>query len=376
MARDFYEILGVTRNASEDEIKRAYRKQAQKHHPDRNKGEKASEEKFKEINAAYEILSDKQKRQSYDQFGESAFNNGGGQQGFSGGGVDFGGFSGFGDGFADIFETFFSGGQRGKKQQNSAVTGDDREISINITFEEAAFGTEKEVKITRIGECLSCNGSGAQMGSKILTCSTCKGSGEIHAVRNTIIGQVSTRRVCDACTGTGKMPEKTCNTCHGTGRTRVAEDIRIRVPAGISDASSIRLVGKGDSGLRGGESGDLYVHIQVTPHKKFQRKGADVFSTQEIHVAQAVLGDDIDVETIHGTVKMKIIPGTPSGKVFKLKNYGVQKLKNTSRGDHYVSVEVKIPNKVSKQEAQLYQQLANESGIKLTGEKGVFKFFK
>lgn len=375
MARDFYEILGVTRNSTEDEIKRAYRKLAQKHHPDRNKGEKASEEKFKEINTAYEVLSDKQKRQSYDQFGESAFNGTGGQQGFSGGGFDFGGFSSFGDGFADIFETFFSSGQRGKKQQNATITGDDREISLNISFEEAAFGTEKEVKITKIGECVSCNGSGAQIGAKILTCNTCKGSGEIHSIRNTIIGQVSTRRVCDACSGTGKVPEKTCNTCHGMGRTRLAENIRIKVPAGINDASSIRLVGKGDSGLRGGESGDLYVHIQVAPHKKFQRKGADIFSTQEIHVAQAVLGDDIDIETIHGTVKMKVSSGTESGKIFKLKNYGVQKLKNTTRGDHYVSVVIKIPSKVSKREMELYQQLANESGIKLADGKGVFKFF-
>lgn len=364
MAKDFYKILGVNKGASEDEIKRAYRKLAQKYHPDRTRNDKTAEEKFKEINSAYEILSDKRKREQYDQFGSQAFEGG---QGFPGAGFDFGGFSGFGEGFADIFETFFSG------SRSPAKRGEDREASLSITFEEAAFGIQKEVKATRIGECAACKGRGAAPGSKIITCTTCGGTGEIRSVRNTFIGQVTTRRVCNACSGTGKIPEQTCSACNGAGRVRLVEHLAVRIPAGIADGSSIRIVDKGDSGLRGAESGDLYVHIHVPPHKIFKRKNFDVFSEQEIHLVQAVLGDIINIKTIHGDVKMKIPAGTKSEKVFRLKGYGIQRLRGDGRGDHFVAIKLKIPEKLTKREQELYQQLASESGFSLHSEKGFFK---
>lgn len=368
MAKDLYEILGVGKTATGDEIKRAYRKLAQKHHPDRTKGDKTSEEKFKEINGAYEVLSDKTKRQQYDQFGESAFQGGAG--GFSGGG-GFGGFSGFGENFSDIFETFFGGGSQ--RSRSSSAPGDDREILLTITFEEAAFGTEKEIKISRIGECETCKGQGNEPGSKIISCITCSGSGEIRRQQNTILGTVTTRRVCDACSGSGKVPERTCSVCNGAGRVRLTEKLRVKIPAGINDDAAMRISGKGDSGTRGSGNGDLYVHIRVASHKLFERKGYDVYCEQEIHLIQAVLGDTIKVDTIHGPVKMAIPSGTDSGKIFRLKEYGIQKLKSSDKGDHFVTIKVKIPKKLSKTERELYHQLAKENGLTLKEEKGFFR---
>lgn len=369
MAKDLYEILGVQKNASEEEIKRAYRKLAQKHHPDRNKGDKTAEEKFKEINAAYEILSDKKNRQQYDQFGHSAF--GGGGEGFQGG-FDFGGLGGFGEGFADIFESFFGTSPR-QRQRTTEVRGDDRELTFSITFEEAAFGIEKDIKLMRIGECVVCKGKGAAPGSRIISCTSCNGTGEIRSVRQTIIGHMATRRICESCNGAGKTPERTCEICHGLGRIRSTEKLVVKIPAGIFDGASIRLAEKGDAGLRGGQAGDLYIHIQIQPHKLFQRKGSDVFSMQEIHLVQAVLGDMIDVHTIHGQVKMRIPAGTASGKIFRLKNYGVPLLKKEGRGDHFATITIKIPTKLSKAERELYQRLAKENGIELNEEKSFLK---
>lgn len=370
MAKDPYEILGISRSASEDEIKRAYRKLAQQHHPDRNKDDKSGGEKFKEINAAYEILSDKQKRQTYDQYGEQAFQGG---RGGAEGGFDFGNFAGFGDSFSDIFETFFSGTQHPGSQKRGATPGEDREASVTISFEEAAFGTEKEVKVARIGLCEKCGGGGAMPGSKIVTCGTCQGKGEVRSVRNTIIGQVSTRRVCGTCHGLGKVPEAPCDVCHGGGRSRVVEKLRVKIPAGVGDNSSMRISGKGDAGIQGGESGDLYVRMQILPHKKFARKDSDVYSEEEIAIPQAVLGDIISVETIQGVKKLKIPAGTASGKVFRIKDAGVSKLRGDGFGQHFVTVKIKIPEALSRKERELFRALAEEGGITVQEEKGFLK---
>lgn len=370
MPKDFYEILGITKNATEEEIKRAYRKLAQKHHPDRNRGDKNAEAKFKEVNSAYEVLSDKQKRQQYDQFGQSAFT--GGATGGTGG-FDFGGFEGFGESFADIFETFFTGGPR-SQPHSQARRGEDREVSLTISFEEAAFGVEKEIKLARIGECNLCKGRGAAPGSKIIVCSTCGGTGEIRRMRSTILGAVTTRRVCEKCGGEGRKAEKLCPDCSGSGRIRIAEKLRVKIPAGINDRMSIRIAEKGDAGFKGFQSGDLYVHIRIIPHKQFERKGEDVFSEIEIHLLQAVLGDTVEVPTIQGIIKMSIPTGTQDRKVFRLKGYGIQKLRGQGKGDHFVTVTIKIPEKLSKRERELYEQLAQEGHLKLAqGEKGFFK---
>lgn len=369
--KDPYEILGVAKGATEDEIKRAYRKLAQKHHPDSNKGDKGSEEKFKEINGAYEILSDAKKRAQYDQFGSGAFT--GGSPGGGAGGFDFGGFNaGFGDSFADIFETFFSGGT-GRSTRSASTDGADREARIGITFEEAAFGTEKEVKLSRVAECSTCKGSGGYPGSRMVSCPACGGVGEIRSVQHTILGQVTTRRVCESCNGVGQVPERACETCNGKGRVKTSEMLRIKIPAGVGDGSTIRISQKGDAGSRGGSTGDLYIHVTVQPHKVFSRNGADVYSEQNIEVVQAVLGDTIFVDTLHGKTEVKVPAGTESGKVFKLKEQGVPHLRGGARGDHYVTIKIRIPNKLTKRERELFEELAHEKGIAIKGSKSFLK---
>lgn len=376
--KDFYSTLGVDRNASNQDIKKAYRKLAQKFHPDKNKGDKEAEKKFKEVNEAYETLSDKQKRTFYDQFGSS--------QGAAGGTSGFGGFSGnaqgfdfsnFGGGFADIFESFFSGGGGGKSSRASRarrpIRGDDIEARIKITFEESVKGTDRELEITKADKCDHCNGTGAEPGSKIVTCKTCNGTGEVREVRQTLLGQIATSRVCDQCHGEGKIPEKKCTVCHGTTRKRISEKVKVKIPAGISNESTIRLNEKGEAGLNGGPYGDLYLHITVTPDKEFVRSGDDIHTEQSIHLLQGVLGDEIDVKTVYGKVKLKIPAGTQSGKIFKLKGYGMPKLNSNQKGDHYLKIILDIPSKLSKKEKMLYADLAKEAKLNLnSGGKGSF----
>ncbi|MEK7672735.1 MAG: molecular chaperone DnaJ [Patescibacteria group bacterium] len=375
--QDPYEILGVKKESSEKEIKSAYRKQALKWHPDKHKGEKDAEAKFKEINQAYEILSDKNKRQQFDNFGaagaQGGFNNGGGFNGGGGfGGFDFSGFSGGeGGGFADIFETFFGGGGRGsrssKGKKNSAVRGNDIEATISITFEDAVFGCEKELEISKYVECSNCEGKGAEPGSAIISCKHCHGTGEIRMVKNTILGQISTSHVCEVCMGEGKIPEKKCTVCSGTCRMRVKERVKVKIPAGIDNGSTVRINGKGEGGLRGGPNGDLYINLSVSPSKKFLRYGLDIHTELEIPVVQAVMGAEVEVDTLYGPEKIKIPAATQDGKVFKLSDKGVTAIGNAAKkGDQLIKIRIRIPEKLSKREKELYQELANESGIEIS----------
>ncbi len=377
MAKDYYETLGVSKSATDQDIKKAYRKLAQEFHPDKHKGDKEVEQKFKEINQAYEVLSDKQKRQNYDQFGSADFQGFGGGQGFGGAqgfnqGFDFSNFGGGGGGFADIFETFFGGQTRSSRKRKGPLPGNDIEFEMKIDFKEAAFGTEKELVITKPVACKHCHASGAEPGSKSVTCKTCNGTGEIRQVKQTILGQMATSRPCPECEGEGRVHEKKCTICNGATRIRQDEKIKVKIPAGVDNESTIRLSEKGEAGIYGGPNGDLYVHIRVAPSKNFVRNGYDVHSEVHIHLLQAILGDEIQVETIHEKVKLKIPAGTQSGKIFRLKEYGIEKLRGSGKGDHYVKIIVDIPTKLSRKEKELYAELAKESKIFGADKEGFF----
>ncbi|MDD3861289.1 MAG: molecular chaperone DnaJ [Candidatus Gracilibacteria bacterium] len=378
--KDLYEVLGVNKDASDSEIKAAYRKLALKWHPDKHQGDKDAEQKFKEMNMAYEVLSDKKKRQQYDTFGSAGGAGGygvgsGGFGGFNGAGFDFSGFSDGAGNFADIFESFFNGGMGGsrgnRRKKSGAMRGNDIEAHVKITFEEAVFGCEKELEITKPDVCKNCKGSGVEQGSSIITCPTCRGTGEIRSVRNTILGQIATSSTCDECGGEGKVPEKKCGVCHGTTRVRTKENVKVRIPAGVDNGSTIRLSGKGEGGVKNGPSGDLYITLQVSPHKNFVRDGYDIHSEAEIHLVQAVLGAEIAIETIHGKEKIAIPAGTEDGKVFKLKEKGIQKINTDGKGDHLVKVRIKIPSKLSGKEKELYAELAKEAKVEVK-KGGVF----
>jgi molecular chaperone DnaJ len=345
MSKDYYSILGVSKSATDQEIKKAYRKQALQFHPDKNKGDKTSEQKFKDANEAYEVLSDKQKRSNYDQFGsaEPGFGGMGGQGaggfggGFSNQGFDFGSFAGSG-GFADIFESFFGGSTPGAKKKRGPKPGNDIEFPLNLTFEEAAFGVEKELLVTKSVTCDNCHGTGAEPGSKTITCPECRGTGEIRTVRQTLFGQMATSKPCPTCYGEGRVHEKKCTVCHGATRIRKSEKVRIKIPAGVDNDSTVRLAGRGESGVFGGPAGDLYVHIRVQPSKKFVRHNYDVHSEIHINLLFAILGGEVEVETLKGPITLKIPAGTQSGKIFKLSGYGIEKLRASGFGDQYVKV--------------------------------------
>lgn len=354
--RDYYEVLGVSKNASADEIKKAFRKAAVKYHPDKEGGD---ETKFKEVNEAYEVLKDQQKRQRYDQFGHAGVGGDGGPAGgnpFEG----FGGFNGqnvhfdFGDGgLGDIFGQFFGGG--GQRQQGPK-RGRDVETSLSLTFEEAVFGVEKELSLTLDDECSHCHGTTVEPGHSMKTCPTCKGAGQQTRVMNTIFGQIQQAMPCDTCKGTGKVPEVVCSVCRGKGTERRKQAIKLKVPAGIDDGATIRLDGRGEA-IGGGSKGDLYVHIRVKAHKKFTREGDIILSEEHVSMVDAALGTEIDVETVDGAVRMKIPAGTQSGTDFKLSHHGVPHLRNKdSRGPHIVSIIVDTPTKLTKKQKELLEE--------------------
>lgn len=358
--RDYYEILGVGKNASADEIKKAFRRAAIEHHPDKG----GDEAKFKEINEAYEVLKDSSKRQRYDQFGHA------GVGGNSGGGNPFSGFGGqgqnvnfdFGDlGLGDIFNSFFGGGssQRSTRQ----ARGRDVETTVEISFEKAVFGTEVDLKLNLEDTCEHCKGQTVEPGHDVKTCDQCKGSGQVISITRTIFGNIQQATVCPKCRGKGKIPEKVCSVCNGRGTQRKAQVIGLKIPAGVDDGATIRLREHGEA-VADGPKGDLYVNIRVKPHKKFTREGDLILSEETIGMVEAALGTEIDVETVDGPVRMKVPPGTQSGTDFKLSNYGVPHLKASTRGAHIVTIVVETPTKLSKQQQELLEQFQASSGKK------------
>lgn len=354
--RDYYEVLGVSKTASEDEIKKAFRKAAVKYHPDKEGGDEA---KFKEVNEAYEVLKDKQKRQRYDQFGHAgvggAAGGGFGSNPFEG--FDFGGFGGqhvnfdFGGDLGDIFGQFFGGG---RGQSARAHRGKDVETQVNLSFEEAVFGTEKELSLDMMDECSHCHGERAEPGHGMKTCEDCKGSGQIPRVMNTMFGQIQQSVTCQRCEGRGRVPEKPCSVCKGAGTERRKQTLTVKIPAGIDDGAAIRLRERGEA-IAGGAKGDLYVHIRVKAHKKFTREGDIILSEERISMADAALGAEIDVETVDGTVRMKVPAGTQSGTDFKLSGHGVPHPGRETRGPHIVGVIVETPTKLTKKQKELLE---------------------
>lgn len=353
--RDYYEILGISKDASADEIKKAFRKLAVKHHPDKEGGD---ETKFKEANEAYEVLKDAQKRQRYDQFGHAGV---GGAPGGGAGGNPFEGFGGFGNGnqgfefnfgdggLGDIFGSFFGGGNQ---RSQGPRRGRDVETSIDLTFEEAVFGIERTLHVTLDDECSHCNGSTVEPGHEMKTCETCKGAGQQTRVMNTIFGAMQQSVPCETCKGRGKVPEKVCTVCHGKGTERKKQNITLKVPAGVDDGATIRLREHGEA-VAEGSKGDLYVHLRVKPHKHFTREGDIILSEEHVSMIDAALGTEIEVETVDGPIRMKVPAGTQSGTDFKLSSHGVPHIRSESRGPHIVSVLVDTPTKLSKKQREL-----------------------
>ena len=348
--RDYYEVLGVDKGADEATIKKAYRALAKKNHPDVNPGDKDAEERFKEINEAYQVLSNPQKRQQYDQFGHD------GPQGFGGGGYsDFSGFGGGGyGGFEDIFSTIFGGGAGA--QRNGPVAGEDLRYDITITLEEAVFGCEKEINLVRDEECPECKGSGAKPGSKVDTCPVCKGSGQETVIQQTLFGRMQNVRTCSKCKGTGKIINEFCQKCHGRGKVRVSKRKTVKVPAGIADGQVLTIRGQGGLGERGGPAGDLHIVVTVRKHKLFRREGDNLYIELPITFTQAALGVELDVPTLKNPVKYKFPEGTQPGQVFCIKGEGVTRLRGNGRGDLYVTAIVEIPKKLTDKQKELLRQ--------------------
>ncbi len=365
--RDYYEVLGVGKDASADEIKKAFRRKAVELHPDKEGGD---EEKFKEVNEAYEVLKDQSKRQRYDQFGHAGV---GGASG--GGGNPFGGFGGewsgqnvnfdFGDlGLGDIFGSFFGGGP--SQQAQRQARGRDVEVAIDITFEEAVFGTEKPLRLTLDDTCAHCKGTTAEPGYELKTCDTCKGSGQVVTATRTIFGNIQQAAICPTCHGQGKVPEKICTVCRGKGTVEQQQTIQLKVPAGIDDGATIRLREHGEA-IAHGPKGDLYVHIRVKAHKTFTREGDLILSEAHVGMVDAALGTEIDVETVDGPVRMRVPEGTQSGTDFKLSEHGVPHIRGGSRGAHIVTIVVDTPTNLSREQKALLEQLRQTSG-----KRGIF----
>ena len=366
MKRDYYEVLGVERSASEQDIKKSYRQLARQYHPDANPGDKSAEEKFKEVAVAYEVLSDQEKKARYDQFGHA--------------GVDpnQGGGAGFGDmgGFGDIFDMFFGGGGGGGRR-GGPQRGADLRYAMTLTFEEAVFGTAKEIQIPRDETCTECQGSGAAPGTHPTTCPKCNGSGQVTFLQRTPFGQIQTSRPCPECQGEGRKISSPCHTCNGRGKVRKVRTIKVNVPPGSEDGLNLRLSGDGEAGAKGGPSGDLYIVLQVRPHKFFERDGNDIYCEVPITFVQAALGAEVDVPTLDGVVKMKVPEGTQTSTVFRLKGHGVPYRRGNGRGDQHVRVILSTPTTLNDKQKQLLREFGEATpDHQQMGKKSLFEKFK
>lgn len=358
--RDYYEVLGVDKNASEDDIKKAFRKGAKRYHPDINPGDKVAEEKFKEINEAYEVLSDKDKKARYDQFGHAGVdpNFGAGQGGYGGGwggNVDFGDL---GDIFGSIFGDFGMGGSR---RSNGPVRGSDISARATVSFEEAAFGVKSSVRISRVENCSACSGTGAAKGSSPVTCSACGGTGRVTVRQRTPFGVVQNTTSCSSCGGTGKIIQNPCKECSGKGRVRVNRTIEVNIPAGIADGQTIAVRNQGDVGVRGGQNGDVHITVSVRPHPYFEREGFDVICEYPISFTQAALGAKLTIPTLDGKMDYSIPEGTQTGTVFRIKNKGIPFLNGRGRGDHLLKVVIEVPKHLSEEQKKILRDFDKQT---------------
>ena len=363
--RDYYEILGVSRDADQKEIKKSYRKLAKKYHPDMNKKDPNSSDKFKEISEAYEILSDPDKRARYDQYGHAGIND----NDFNFDDFARGGFGGF----DDIFDMFFGGGMGGNFYRGPRK-GADLQYRLDISFEEAAFGAKKEITIPRTEICSTCNGTGAKPGTKVKTCPKCNGSGQIRISQQTPFGQFTQTRTCDRCNGTGEVVETPCPDCNGSGKVRRHRSLSVNIPEGVDTGTKLRMSNEGEAGEKGAPNGDLYIIIKVKPHEIFERKNDDIYCEVPINFVQATLGDEIKVPTLEGKVKFKVPVGTQPGTSFRLKNKGISHINGYGRGDEYIKIKVVIPKKLNTEQKELLIKFANVSGEEINPEhKGFLK---
>ena len=362
--RDYYEILGVQRGASADDLKRAYRQLALQHHPDRNPDNPDAADRFKELSEAYSVLSDPEKRRSYDMFGHAGVGAGAGAEGFDLG--DLGGFS-------DIFEAFFGGGATGTRSRQRTTRGHDLRYDLTISFEEAYTGVEQEIEVPRLASCARCSGSGAEPGSQVETCAQCGGRGEVRRVAQSLFGQVVNVSACPACRGEGKTIKTPCTECRGHGRVEQRRRLSVKIPPGVDTGSQIRLLGEGEAGVRGGTPGDLYVVVRVKPHPYLQRRDEDVFYELRVNFVQAALGDAIEVPTLDGPVEVKVPAGTQYGQTFRLSGRGMPALRGGRRGDQFVVVQVVVPKDLTPEQKSLLRKMGGLTGKPEKVSRGFFE---
>ena len=366
--RDYYEVLGLQKNATESEIKKAYLGMAKKYHPDKNPGDKEAEAKFKEANEAYSILSDADKRSQYDQFGHSAFEAGGGA-----GAGGFGGFGGGGFDFGDIFSSFFGGGGASSaRRQNMPIEGDDVYTRITLTFEEAVFGCKKDITFNRVEACGDCEGSGAQKGSKVDTCAQCHGTGRVTVQQRTMLGMMQTQQTCSACRGKGKIILSPCKNCKGAGYVKLTKNMTVTIPEGIGEGQRVVLRGQGSAGRNGGANGDLVIEVHIRPHAFFEREGNHIYCDIPISFTEAALGADIEIPTLEGKQSYHIPDGTQPGTAFTLRGKGVPDLHSKRRGDLIITVNVEVPKNLSSEQKKILQEFAKASGKEASDKRSGF----